>query len=291
MKAKDMGKELSIGFKDTSLSLSLNPFLLYHEFSFKELKLFLEFYVSYVTSVGNGMVNPFTCDLTFGIDHMLKCSSPCAYLMKQLLVSIIRIKPSYHDHELIHHNLFFDLLVANFSSSCASVWRQLVEYSDYESSFLYAFMKNLDKFIPSIQLLSLVNKGLQSCSPCVQLARINQGNKLQEKLAKSLKGAILLPKVALPLPSPVGFGRSSRLCNWGFEALVSLRDQENAAESPPCYRFQYDEQHDIGCFRQGERGRPKESTTATTNGRVYYGRMLPPVALPIAKCPNKYMIN
>ncbi|KAI5664548.1 hypothetical protein M9H77_23871 [Catharanthus roseus] len=38
MKAKEegMGKELSIGFEDTSLRLYLNPFLLYHEFSFKE---------------------------------------------------------------------------------------------------------------------------------------------------------------------------------------------------------------------------------------------------------------
>ncbi|KAI5672375.1 hypothetical protein M9H77_12739 [Catharanthus roseus] len=46
------------------------------------------------------MVNPFSCDLAFDIDHMLKCSSPRAYLDKQLLVSIARIKPSYHDLEL-----------------------------------------------------------------------------------------------------------------------------------------------------------------------------------------------
>ncbi|KAI5657926.1 hypothetical protein M9H77_26719 [Catharanthus roseus] len=63
-----MGWELNIGYEDTSISL------LYHEFSFKELKLFLELYVSYVT-----------CDLAFDIDRMLKCSSPCAYLEKQLL--------------------------------------------------------------------------------------------------------------------------------------------------------------------------------------------------------------
>ncbi|KAI5671346.1 hypothetical protein M9H77_11710 [Catharanthus roseus] len=40
---------------------------------------------------------------------------------------------------------------------------------------------------------------------CVQLARIKQGKKLEEKLAKSLKGATLLPTVALDLQSPVGF--------------------------------------------------------------------------------------
>ncbi|KAI5672878.1 hypothetical protein M9H77_13242 [Catharanthus roseus] len=57
MKAKEkgMGKELIIGFKDTSLSLSLNRFLLYHEFYFKELKLFLELYTSFVILVGNEM--------------------------------------------------------------------------------------------------------------------------------------------------------------------------------------------------------------------------------------------
>ncbi|KAI5664204.1 hypothetical protein M9H77_23527 [Catharanthus roseus] len=86
MKVKEEGmeKKLSIGFEDTPLCLSLNLFLLYHEFSFRELK-FLELYASYVTLVGNVMINPFTCDLAFDIDHMLKCSSPCAYLEKRLL--------------------------------------------------------------------------------------------------------------------------------------------------------------------------------------------------------------
>ncbi|KAI5653180.1 hypothetical protein M9H77_30367 [Catharanthus roseus] len=194
MKSKEegMGKELSIGFEYTSLSLSLNPFLLYHDFAFKELKLFLELYAPYVTLVGNVIVNLFTCDLAFDIDHILKCSSPCSYLEKQLLVSIVRINPSYHDLELLRDNIFFDLLVANFSSSCASMWSKIhiffgsfvesgydervswfpwssssdfhakfkgkfVENCDYESSFLYAFMKNLYGFIPSIQLLSLVS--------------------------------------------------------------------------------------------------------------------------------------
>ncbi|KAI5676947.1 hypothetical protein M9H77_07897 [Catharanthus roseus] len=58
---------------------------------------------------------------TFDVDHMLKCSSPCAYLDKQLLDSVARIKPSYHDLELLYDNLFFDFHVANFSYSCASM--------------------------------------------------------------------------------------------------------------------------------------------------------------------------
>ncbi|KAI5672736.1 hypothetical protein M9H77_13100 [Catharanthus roseus] len=84
-----------------------------------------------------------------------------------------------------------NLLVTTFSSSCAYMWSKihiffgsfvesgddervscfpwslyndfhakfkgdLVENCDYESIFLYAFMKNLDGFIPSIQLLSFV---------------------------------------------------------------------------------------------------------------------------------------
>ncbi|KAI5653595.1 hypothetical protein M9H77_30782 [Catharanthus roseus] len=39
----------------------------------------------YVTLVGNLMVNPFTCELALDVDHMLKCSSPRAYLEKQHL--------------------------------------------------------------------------------------------------------------------------------------------------------------------------------------------------------------
>ncbi|KAI5667357.1 hypothetical protein M9H77_17210 [Catharanthus roseus] len=88
------------------------------------IKLFLELYASYVTLDGNMMVNPLTCDLTFDIDHMLKCSSPCAYLKKQLLVNVARIKLSYHDLEWLHDNLFFDFLLINFSSSCASMWKK-----------------------------------------------------------------------------------------------------------------------------------------------------------------------
>ncbi|KAI5653598.1 hypothetical protein M9H77_30785 [Catharanthus roseus] len=57
MKAKGegMGKEHRIGYEDTSISLSLNIFLLCHELSSKELKLFLGLYTSYVTLVRNVM--------------------------------------------------------------------------------------------------------------------------------------------------------------------------------------------------------------------------------------------
>ncbi|KAI5667930.1 hypothetical protein M9H77_17783 [Catharanthus roseus] len=195
MKAKreSVEKELSIGYEDISISLSLNSFLLCHELSFKELKFFLELYASYVTLVGNLMFNPFTCQLSFNVSHMLKCYSPCAYFEKELLVSVIRyIRPSYQDLELLYDNLFFDLHVANFSSSCASMWSKIhillesfdesgyderiswfswsltgvfhaklkgefVENFYYESSFLYASMKALDEFIPFIQLLCLVS--------------------------------------------------------------------------------------------------------------------------------------
>ncbi|KAI5650401.1 hypothetical protein M9H77_36406 [Catharanthus roseus] len=51
-----------------------------------ELNLCLELNAFYVTLVGNVRANPFTCDLAFDIDHMLKCSSLCSYFEKQLLV-------------------------------------------------------------------------------------------------------------------------------------------------------------------------------------------------------------
>ncbi|KAI5652986.1 hypothetical protein M9H77_30173 [Catharanthus roseus] len=134
--------------------------------SFKELKLFLELNASYVIFVGNCMVNPFTCELAFDIDHMLKCSTPCAYLEKQLLVSIARIKPSFHDLELLHDNLFLDLLVANFSSSCASMWSKIHIFfgfsieSGYDErvhlfpwSYIVTFMKSLKESLLRIVIM------------------------------------------------------------------------------------------------------------------------------------------
>ncbi|KAI5663037.1 hypothetical protein M9H77_22360 [Catharanthus roseus] len=95
------------------------------KFSFKELKLSLELCVAYITLDGNMMVNLFTCELSLDVTHMFMCSSSYAYFDKQLLVSVARIIPSYHDLELLYDNLFFDLLVANFSSSCASMWSKI----------------------------------------------------------------------------------------------------------------------------------------------------------------------
>ncbi|KAI5653002.1 hypothetical protein M9H77_30189 [Catharanthus roseus] len=174
MKAKEegVGKELSIGYDDTLISLSLNPFLLYHEFCFKELKLFLELYASYVTLVGNKMVNSFTRDLAFVVDYMLKCSSPCAYFEEQLLVSVARyIKLSHHDIELLYDNLLMFLCIyvegfheriSWFSWSLSGVFHaklkgEFIENCDYESSVLYASMETLDGFIPSIQHLCFVS--------------------------------------------------------------------------------------------------------------------------------------
>ncbi|KAI5663359.1 hypothetical protein M9H77_22682 [Catharanthus roseus] len=120
-----MGKEISIGYGDTSISLSLDPFLLCCELCFMEFKLFLELYASYWTLVGNLMVNPLTCELALGDAHTFKCSSLCAYLEKEFLVIVARIKLSYHDLELLYDNIFFDLIVANVLSSCASIWSKI----------------------------------------------------------------------------------------------------------------------------------------------------------------------
>ncbi|KAI5664033.1 hypothetical protein M9H77_23356 [Catharanthus roseus] len=45
-----------------------------------------------------------------------------------------------------------------------------------------------------------VRKRLRSCSQCIQLARIIQGNELQVKMAKFLKRSTLSPTIALPQP-------------------------------------------------------------------------------------------
>ncbi|KAI5654566.1 hypothetical protein M9H77_31753 [Catharanthus roseus] len=170
---RSMEKELGPTLADISISLSLNLSSLCYEVSIEELKSLLDSY-----------------NFQFlRIDHMLKFSSSCAFLEKQLTVSIARIKPSCRDLELLHDNLIFDRLFANVSTSCASMcskiciflrafvengyderahcffWTlcgdfhakfkgEIVENFDYESSFLYASKKNLDGFIPFIKLLS-----------------------------------------------------------------------------------------------------------------------------------------
>ncbi|KAI5667321.1 hypothetical protein M9H77_17174 [Catharanthus roseus] len=194
MKAKEegMGQELSIGCEDKPISLSLKPFLLCHEFFFKESKLFLELYASYVILGGKCMVKPFTWEQGLDVAHKFKSSSSYAYVEKQLLDSVARIKLSYHVLELLHDNLFFDHIVASFLSSCASMWSKIhiflrslvksvyvkkiswfswslcdvfdaklkgefVENCDYVSYFLYSSMKIFYGFIPSIQLLCFVS--------------------------------------------------------------------------------------------------------------------------------------
>ncbi|KAI5676265.1 hypothetical protein M9H77_07215 [Catharanthus roseus] len=120
-------------------------------------------------TIRNLMVNIFTCELALDIDHMLKCSSSCAYFEKQLLVSVARIKPYYYDLDFLYDNLFFDLLVGNFLSSCASMWskihiffRSFVKsgYDDRVSWFPWS-LRDFDGFIPSIQFLCFVNNQIK----------------------------------------------------------------------------------------------------------------------------------
>ncbi|KAI5681695.1 hypothetical protein M9H77_02923 [Catharanthus roseus] len=78
----------------------------------------------YVILVGDCMYTLFTYELVLDIDHMLKYSSSCAFLEKQLMFK------------------------GGFVENC-----------DYESSFLYTSKKNFDGFIPSIKLLCLKSHG------------------------------------------------------------------------------------------------------------------------------------
>ncbi|KAI5663090.1 hypothetical protein M9H77_22413 [Catharanthus roseus] len=157
-----MGKDLTIHYEYTSISLSSNPFLLCHEFSSKELKLFLELHASHVTLVGNVMVNPFTCNLALNVDHMFKFSSLCAYFEKQLLFGVARIKPSYHDLELLYDNLFFDLLVANFSTSYASIWSKIHILLESFSIQLLCFLSHRFEFPHDEQKVFIVDEFLKA---------------------------------------------------------------------------------------------------------------------------------
>ncbi|KAI5682526.1 hypothetical protein M9H77_03754 [Catharanthus roseus] len=72
-----------------------------------------------IENVGNLKVNPFTYEQALDVAQVLKCSSPCAYLEKQLLDSVHRISLCYHVLKFLRDNLFFDHIIASFLSACA----------------------------------------------------------------------------------------------------------------------------------------------------------------------------
>ncbi|KAI5667666.1 hypothetical protein M9H77_17519 [Catharanthus roseus] len=121
MKVKEEGmeKELSLSYEDTSMSLSLNPFLLCHELSSKELKLFLELYNSYMS-----------------------------------LSKIHIFFGSYVESGYVERVRWFSCSLCGVFH--AKLKGEFVENCDYVSSFLFASMKNFDGFILSIQILRLV---------------------------------------------------------------------------------------------------------------------------------------
>ncbi|KAI5671468.1 hypothetical protein M9H77_11832 [Catharanthus roseus] len=116
---RNMEKEIGPILEHLSISLSLNPSSLCYEVSLEELISLLDSHTFQISLIG---------DIFLDVDHMLKYSSPCAFLEKQLFVSIARIRPSYHDLELLHDNLLFDRLIANVTTSCASMWIEIVLY-------------------------------------------------------------------------------------------------------------------------------------------------------------------
>ncbi|KAI5664541.1 hypothetical protein M9H77_23864 [Catharanthus roseus] len=127
-------------------------------------------YASFVTFVRNVMVNPLPYDLAFGIDRMLKCSSPCASLEIQLLVSIARIKPSYQDLEFLNDNILLDFVVANFSSSCSSMQSKIHIY--FRSFVESVFDERLCCYETSMGFNSVILISRNSCD-CFCVKKMN----------------------------------------------------------------------------------------------------------------------
>ncbi|KAI5667942.1 hypothetical protein M9H77_17795 [Catharanthus roseus] len=126
---KNVGGILILCYGDLTMSFSSNLFLFYLVFSFKELKLFLILNIFYVILVGNRMVNLFTCEIVLDIDYMLKYSSPCAFLEKQLLLVMLtnQLLPvaritSYGIHESLNESI-----VQN-TKSCVKIENQSLGY-------------------------------------------------------------------------------------------------------------------------------------------------------------------
>ncbi|KAI5664505.1 hypothetical protein M9H77_23828 [Catharanthus roseus] len=124
-KVESMGHELSVSHEDIIISFSINLYRLCHELSFKELKLFLLVYASYMVMVGGSLVMALTFHLALDVARMSKCLSSRAHLEKQLFDTDARIKLSYFDLELLHDDLIIDLIIGNTLSSCASMWSKI----------------------------------------------------------------------------------------------------------------------------------------------------------------------
>ncbi|KAI5682506.1 hypothetical protein M9H77_03734 [Catharanthus roseus] len=146
----------------------------------------------FVTLVGNLKVNPFTYEQALDVAHVLKCSSPYAYLEKQLLDSVHRINLCYHVLELLHDNLFFDHIIASFLSSCASICGvrfistldvllkvvMLRELVGYLFLYLMFFMLSLKVYVYALECIVVQTSLILQCVNTIlkiYLSRIHEG--------------------------------------------------------------------------------------------------------------------
>ncbi|KAI5671406.1 hypothetical protein M9H77_11770 [Catharanthus roseus] len=104
-KGRIMEKELGTILEDLQISLSLNPYFMWHEFSFVELELFLESYISHVSIIGDA------CAISFGgkvVPSTSKYVSPYDPLKNQLVINDISGEPSCFDCKLVYDDSFLD---------------------------------------------------------------------------------------------------------------------------------------------------------------------------------------
>ncbi|KAI5649746.1 hypothetical protein M9H77_35751 [Catharanthus roseus] len=91
-KGRSMEKELGTILDDLSISLYLNPFIICHEVSFVELKLFLGSCLSHVSILGDICAISFGGGLFLLMSSMSKCLSFSCLFYEQYVVSLYPVR-------------------------------------------------------------------------------------------------------------------------------------------------------------------------------------------------------
>ncbi|KAI5671583.1 hypothetical protein M9H77_11947 [Catharanthus roseus] len=99
---ENVGRELFLCHGDSSMSFSLNLFLSYIQFFFKDLNLFLNIFASREIIVGVLCPTFQTCDLCLVDFHLAKCLSFHISLGNKLLLIGAKLEQSFCEHKCGH---------------------------------------------------------------------------------------------------------------------------------------------------------------------------------------------
>ncbi|KAI5653001.1 hypothetical protein M9H77_30188 [Catharanthus roseus] len=157
-----MDEELGTVLEDSSISLSLNPSLSFHEVSFVELKSLWVSYTLHVGILSDICVICFDGNVFLLIPCMNKCLSSHTSLEDSLMHSGAKFIPSCYSFGMLDDTSFVDPYIVGFELNYAlfdilhdEYLGKFIKEVDYAFPFLGAFMKDLDGLISSNQCFHL----------------------------------------------------------------------------------------------------------------------------------------